>query len=95
VHDGVRVVWASLLEDPLQVVCGRPHLALAAADDSHDAHHTGATYFLAVAIIIVGHGCDRLKTLFTPLLAALDALLGVMDGDVGRHVIPDFANRTK
>jgi hypothetical protein len=82
VLDGVHMIWASLLEEPLKVVCRQPHLVLAATYGSPDAHHVGAAYLLAVATIVFGHGCDNLKTLLVPLLATLDAL-GVLDGDVG------------
>jgi hypothetical protein len=76
------VVWACLLDEALEVVYGWPRLALAAACGNHDAHHVGATHFLIVATVIIGHGCDRLKMLLAPLLATLDALLGILDGDV-------------
>jgi hypothetical protein len=82
VLDGVCVVWASLLDEALDVVYGRPHLALAAACGNHDAHHAGATHFLIVATVVIGRGCDRLKMLLAPLLATHDALLGILDGNV-------------
>jgi hypothetical protein len=50
------MVWASLLEEPLKVVCGRPRLALATTDGDRDAHHSEAARFLVIATIIVGHG---------------------------------------
>jgi hypothetical protein len=56
VLDGVCMVWASLLEEPLKVVCGRPRLALATADGDRDTCHIEATRFLIIATIIVGHG---------------------------------------
>jgi hypothetical protein len=48
-----------------------------------NVHHAEAASFLAVAIIIVGRGCNLLKTLLVPLPATLGALLSVLDGDVG------------
>jgi hypothetical protein len=78
--DGVRVVWASLLEEPLEVVCGQPCLVLVAAYGRHDNHHAEAAHLLAVAIIVVGRNCDCLKMLLARLFATLH---GVVDGDVG------------
>jgi hypothetical protein len=85
VLDGVCVVWASLLEDSLEVVYRRPYLALAVACDGRDTHHAGAARFLIVAAITVDHGYDRLKKLLKPLLAAPSALFGILDGNVGRR----------
>jgi hypothetical protein len=68
VLDRVCVVWAGHLEESLEVVCRRQCLALAATCSNCDAPHAGAP----------------LRTLLVPLLAALDTLLGVMDGDVER-----------
>jgi hypothetical protein len=83
-----RVVWASLLEESLKVVCRRSCLTLAATYGGCDTCHSGATRFLVVAAITVGHGCDPLKMLLASLLATLGALFGVLDGDVGRHPLP-------
>jgi hypothetical protein len=41
-----------------------------------------ASFF--VAVIAVGHGRSPLKALFAPLVAAFDALLGVMSGNIER-----------
>jgi hypothetical protein len=37
VPDGVCMVWAGLLEEPLEVVCERPRLTLVAPCESRDA----------------------------------------------------------
>jgi hypothetical protein len=70
------------------VVCRRPCLVLAAACGGRDTRHTGATRFLVVAAITVGHGCDPLEMLLVSLLAAPRAIFGVLGGDVGRHPLP-------
>jgi hypothetical protein len=83
--DRVGVVRASLHKELLKVVRGRPRLMLAAAYDSHRAHHDGAVCFLVDATVGGSHGCGLLATLLAPLLATLSALLGILDDDVGRH----------
>jgi hypothetical protein len=83
VLDGVGVFRASLFEEFLKVVCGRPCIALAAAQDLRGMPHARAAYSLIDATIIVGRGL--LAVMFVPLLAALGALLGVMDGDIEQH----------
>jgi hypothetical protein len=45
------------------MVCGRPNLALASTHGSSAAHHARAAHFLAIATVVGGRGCDRLKTL--------------------------------
>jgi hypothetical protein len=52
----VCMVWASLLEESLEVVCGQPRLVLPTANDNHDAYHTEAARFLAIATVVIGHG---------------------------------------
>jgi hypothetical protein len=79
----VCVVWADLLEESLKVVGRRPGLALATACGSQDVPHVRAACFLVVAVVAVSHYRIPLRMLLAPLLAALGALLGVMDGDVG------------
>jgi hypothetical protein len=82
VVDGVGVVQASLLEEPLEVVHGQSRLLLAAARDSCDAHHTGATCLLVDAIVITGHGGGLLAVLLAPLLASLS---DAVDDGVGHR----------
>jgi hypothetical protein len=55
--------------------------------DSHDVPRAGATCLPTAAIVVVGHGRNPLRTLFAPLLAALGALLGAVDGDVRRRLL--------
>jgi hypothetical protein len=81
--DRVGVVLANLLKELLKVVCGWPHLMLAAVRGSHGAHHDGATYLLVDSAIIIGRGCGLPAALLSPLLAALGALLGILDDIVG------------
>jgi hypothetical protein len=81
--DRVGVVWTSLLEELLEVVRGRPHLALAIAYGSHDTHHAEAACLLVVATIVVGRGYGLLKALLAHLLAALGNLHGVLESDIG------------
>jgi hypothetical protein len=66
------------------VVLGQPHLALATTCGSHDMQHTGFARLLAIAIVIVGHGFNLLKTLLVPLPVALRTLHSILDGDIGR-----------
>jgi hypothetical protein len=80
VLDGVFVVWAGFLVEPLEVVHWRPCLTLVAAYNGRDAPHAGAAHLL---VIVVGHGCGPLKMLLVPLFAALDALHATVDGDIG------------
>jgi hypothetical protein len=75
-----ELVWASLLEESLEVVCRRLCLAFAAVCGSRDAPHTEAA-------IIVGRGCSPLRMLLAPLLATLGTLVGILDGDVRRRLL--------
>jgi hypothetical protein len=56
VPDGVGVVWASLLKEPLEVVCMRPHRAPTATCGGRDVPHARAAHFLAVVLVAAGHG---------------------------------------
>jgi hypothetical protein len=67
------------------MVCGRPRLMLATAHNSHDVHHTRVICSLVVATITIGRGHDLPRLLLAPLLAALGALPGVLDGSISRH----------
>jgi hypothetical protein len=86
VPDNISVVWASLLEELLEVVCGRPRLALGAACDSRDAHDASPPppYLATVTTIIVDRGCGLLKKLLAPFPAAL---LVILDGDSRRCLL--------
>jgi hypothetical protein len=90
VLDGVGVVWASLLKELLEVVYGQPHLQLAAACGSCDAHHARATYLLAIATSIIGHDYSLLNALLANLTAALGTLPDILESGVGR-CLPDVA----
>jgi hypothetical protein len=72
------------------VVCGWPHLTLAASCGSRDVHHARTTHLLIVASIIVDHSCGLLKMLRVPLPATLGALPDVTGGDV-RRCLPAVA----
>jgi hypothetical protein len=77
------VVWAGLLEEPLEVVRRRHHLMLVAMRGGHNTPHTGSACPPHVAIVMLSHGHGPLKALLRPLLAALDALLSTADRDNG------------
>jgi hypothetical protein len=86
VLDEVRVVRAGLLEESLEMICQRPHLALAAVCHSRGTPHAGAACFLTVATVVAGHSNSPLRTLLAPLLDSIGTLLGVMYGDIGWRV---------
>jgi hypothetical protein len=88
VLEGIHVVWASLLEECLEVVCRWLHLMLAATYGDRDTPYTGATLFLVVIAIVVEHDYDPLETLLASLLATPGALFGVLDSDIERHPLP-------
>jgi hypothetical protein len=83
VPDGVCMVWAGLLEKPLEVVHRQPHRTLVIARGGRDAPHAGATHLLVVAIVVPGHGHCPWKAYFAPVVASFDALLGAASGDIG------------
>jgi hypothetical protein len=58
---------------------------LAAAHKNHDAHHVGVLLSLAIATVVVGHGCSLMKSLLAPHLATLGALPSILGGDFSRH----------
>jgi hypothetical protein len=78
VLDEVGVVRASLLKEPLEVVCGWSCLMLATACDSRGAHH---------AFVVASYGATLLVVLLVPLLAALS---DVPDDGI-RHRFPAAA----
>jgi hypothetical protein len=67
------VVWVAFLEEPPEVVCGRPRLMLVAACGGRDAPHAGATRLPIVVIVVVGCGHDPLRVLLALLFATLPA----------------------
>jgi hypothetical protein len=87
VPDGVCVVRASYLKESLEVVCRWPRLTLVAVCGSCDTPRVGATCLPVVAIIVVGHGRGPLRMLVAPLLAALSAILGTVDGNIERCLL--------
>jgi hypothetical protein len=87
VPDGVCVVWAGFLEEPLEVVCKRPHLMLVTVNGGQDMPHTGVARLPVTAVVMVGHHRGPLRVLLAPLFAALDALLSVMDSDIRWHLL--------
>jgi hypothetical protein len=80
VPDGVHVVWASLLEEFLEVIGRRPSLMLVTMHGSHDMHHARAAHLPVVAIIVVDCGHSPMRTLLAPPLTALYALPSALDG---------------
>jgi hypothetical protein len=56
VPDMVRVVWAGLLEEFLEVVNRWPRLTLVAVHDSHDMPNAGAARLPVVVVIVVDRG---------------------------------------
>jgi hypothetical protein len=43
----------------------------------------GAARLLVITVVVAGHGRSPLKVLFASLVAAFDALLGAMSGNIG------------
>jgi hypothetical protein len=73
------MIWAGLLKKPFEVVRTRPHPTLVIRCGGQGAPHTRVS---RLAVIVIGHGRGPVKVLLAPLSAAIDALLGVMGGDV-------------
>jgi hypothetical protein len=82
VLDGVRMFRAGLLEESLKVVCWSPRPALNATPGAHNIHHVRVIYLLII-VIVVSCGCNPIRVLLSPLLAALGVLLGSLDGATG------------
>jgi hypothetical protein len=80
VLNGVRVVWAGLLEESLKVVCWWPRLALDTVPGGRDVLHVGVVRFLVIIVIVVGRSCNPLWASLSPFLATLGVLLGTLDG---------------
>jgi hypothetical protein len=85
VLDRVGMLWASVLQELPEVICGRSCMTLATAYSSRGVHHAGAAHLLVAAAVVINRGCGLLTVLLVPLLAALGALLGILDDNVGRH----------
>jgi hypothetical protein len=83
VLDGVGVVRADLLEELLEVVCGRSCLTLVAACGSRGVHHAGAAHLLVVAGVVASHGSGLLKMLLVPLPTTHGALPGALGSNIG------------
>jgi hypothetical protein len=81
VPDVVCVVWIGLFKKPLEVDYRRHHLLLITMCVGRRVSPTGAARLTIIAI-----GCGPLKALLAPLSATFDALLGVVGGDVRRHL---------
>jgi hypothetical protein len=81
------VAWACLLNKHFDVVHRRPRLVLVIVCSDRGEPHIRAAY---LTIVVVGNGRGPLKVLLAPLFTAIDALLGVLGGDV-RRCVPDGA----
>jgi hypothetical protein len=66
---------------------GWPHRALITASGSQDASHTRATCVPVVVIIEAGRGRGPMKVLLVPLVAAFDAVLGIVSSDIERSLL--------
>jgi hypothetical protein len=73
------VVWACLLEKPLEVVHRRPRLTLVAACSGRGMSHARVT---CLTVVDVSRSRDPLRVLLVPLFATFDALLGAVSGEV-------------
>jgi hypothetical protein len=69
------------------VVCSWPHLTLITMCSSCDVPHARATFLPVAAIIMVGRGHGSLRMLLAPILAALGAISGDVDGNIGWHLL--------
>jgi hypothetical protein len=87
VLDAVGVVWKGLLKNPLEVICRCPQPASVAMRDGQDLSHTRTTCLPAVVIDMAGHGHSPYRALLTPLVAAIDAILGAISNNVRRCLL--------
>jgi hypothetical protein len=85
VLDRVHVVRAGPLEESLKVLYLWPCLVLDAAYCDRDTLHVGAVCLLVIVDIKDGCGHDPLRAPLSPLLIALDILLGALDNDGRWH----------
>jgi hypothetical protein len=81
VPDGVHVVCAGLFEESLEVFGRQTRLTLVTMHDSHDAPLAGTARHPIIGVVIVGRGCNPLRTLLVPPLAALGALSSAFYSD--------------
>jgi hypothetical protein len=51
--------------------------------DSRDLSHAEATSLSAAVVAMAGHGRGPLRALLAPLVAAFDAILSTVSGDIG------------
>jgi hypothetical protein len=50
---------------------------------SYNAPRVGAARLPTIVVVVVGRGRGLVRMLLMPLLAALSAILGAMDGNIG------------
>jgi hypothetical protein len=81
------VVRTGLLKESPKVDHRRPRLTLVAVHGSRDVPHVGAACLPVAAIIEVFHGRAPLRMLLAPLLDALGAIFGAVDGSVRRRLL--------
>jgi hypothetical protein len=81
------MVWAGLLEKPLEVIQRRPRRTLVTVHGGRDAPRAGATRLPVVAVIMAGRGHSPLKALFAPLVATFDGLLGPVSANIGQCLL--------
>jgi hypothetical protein len=93
VSNGVRMVGAGLPRESPKVICGQPHLTLIAMCSSYNAPRVGAAHLPAIVVVVVGRGRGPMRMLLMPLLAALSAILGAMDDNIGRHLVAAACGR--
>jgi hypothetical protein len=65
------------------VVRRQPRLTLVAVHSDQDASHAGVTHLLVIVIFVVSLDRGLFRVLLAPLFATLDALLSVVDGNIG------------
>jgi hypothetical protein len=80
VPDGVRVIWAGFLKEPLEVVRRWPRLSLVTVSGSRDASHARAARLPVITDVRAGRSHGPLRALLASFFAAL---LSTVYGDVG------------
>jgi hypothetical protein len=93
--DGVCMVWVGLLDESLEVVCRRAHLALATARGGHNLRHAGVICFLVLDVILVSHSHNPLRPPLMPLHATLGVPPSILDGSVGWRRVTTAWDREK
>jgi hypothetical protein len=87
VPNGVWMVWAGFLQEPLEVVRGWPRLMFVAVCGSQATPHVRAARLPVIVVIVADHSRGPLKVLLVLLFAALDTLHAVVGGDIRRRSI--------